>query len=75
MPRVWLYQEVDYFHGDVLRTEMHLEEVPNSKPVEINASLFRQILAANKKYDKFQGILDKFYVEAVRHPASVRRVR
>ncbi len=43
--------------------------------VEMNASLHRQIRAAEKKHEKFQDILEKFYAEGVEHPGTVRRVR
>ncbi|MFN2638061.1 MAG: hypothetical protein ABR585_13640 [Gemmatimonadaceae bacterium] len=43
--------------------------------VEINGSLYRQIRAAEKKYEKFQDLLEKFYAEGVEHPDTVRRAR
>lgn len=41
----------------------------------MNASVYRQIRAAEKKYDKFQDVLEKFYTEGVEHPSSIRRVK
>lgn len=68
VPRVWIVPELD-------RLEIVTEEDPDGMPVDMNASLYRQILHANKQYHKFQNILNKFYTEAINHPNSVRRVR
>ena len=68
MPRVWIVPDTD-------RLEIVTSEDPNGMPVDMNASLYRQILHANKQYAKFQNILNKFYTEAVAHPDTIRRVR
>jgi hypothetical protein len=48
---------------------------PDGMPVDMNASLLRQIKAADKKYWKFQRVLLRMYTEAYEHPDTVRRVR
>lgn len=68
MPRVWIVPESD-------RISVVDEEVADGMPVDMNASLLRQIRAANKQYEKFQNILAKFYIQAVEYPDTVRRVR
>lgn len=47
----------------------------DSVECEMNASLFRQIRAAEKKHEKFQDLLEKFYAEGVEHPSTIRRVK
>lgn len=76
MPRVWL----SIYHDGTLEIFDEKPEVgplTNSEPlaVDMNGSLYRQIVAANKKYEKFQSVLLKFYSEAMKHPGTVRRVR
>ena len=68
VPRVWLTVE-EYGMG------MYTEPQSDGMPVDMNASLYRQIRAAEKQYDKFQGIMEKFYMEAVEHPDKIRRVK
>jgi hypothetical protein len=69
MPRVWIaYDDDNNLVVDTI-------ENPDGTPVDMNASLFRQIQAANTRFYKFQGILMRMYLEAVRHPKTVRRVR
>lgn len=68
MPRVWITPDTSFW--TVVR-----EEDDEGKAVEMNASLYRQIKAAEKQFFKFQEILYKFYIEAAKHPDSVRRVR
>lgn len=68
MPRVWIVVE-----ENGLVVDPH--ENPDGIPVDMNASLMRQIHAAHRQYNKFQNILNKFYLEAVNHPDNVRRVR
>lgn len=68
MPRVWIVPESD-------RISVVLEEVPDGMPVEMSASVLRQINAANKQYEKFQNLLAKFYLQAMQTPNTVRRVR
>jgi hypothetical protein len=75
MPKVWL--SYDYDHG-----EYHmLDFAPTSDidsqvvAVEMNGSLYRQIRAAERKFWKFQNVLEKFHREAHQHPDTVRRVR
>lgn len=51
------------------------ENDPDGLPVDMNASLLRQIKAADKKYWKFQRVLARLYAEAYEHPDTVRRVR
>ena len=74
MPRVWIVWDGDYSEFSVTNVEPE-EGTPDVMVVDMNASLFRQIVAASKKYDKFQGIMQKFYREALDHPGKVRRVR
>jgi len=69
LPKVWLIPHVD---GNIV---MSPHEHPDGMAVDMNASLYRQIVAANKQYVKFQRLLDKFYMEAVEHPDTVRRVK
>lgn len=69
MPRVWL--SVD--NAGFIHTAD--SEHPDGMPVDMNASLLRQIRAANKQFVKFQNLLIDFYNEAVNHPDTVRRVR
>ena len=72
MPRVWIDIE------DVNEWEFTMSTTQGSEtssPVDMNASLYRQIIHAEKQYQKFQKILAKFYAEARKHPNSVRRVR
>jgi hypothetical protein len=68
VPRVWITL---YDYG----FEISDKETDEGLAVDMNASLFRQIVAANKKYEKFQHILDKFWNEASMHPNQIRRVR
>jgi hypothetical protein len=51
------------------------EEFSDCLPIDMNASLYRQIRAAEKKYEKFRELLENFYIEAYEHPDTVRRVR
>ncbi len=69
MPRVWI---VPTMTGEI---DVYETSMADGMAVDMNASLLRQIRAANKQYYKFQAILDKFYLEAVEHPETVRRVR
>ena len=74
MPRVWIKQDID--DSWQVTTEPNPDRFGyEGYPVEMNASLYRQIVAADKQYKKFQNILVKFYMEAEKHPSSVRRVR
>ena len=72
MPKVWLTWNKQFQEYEVWKESPDQEEVIEC---EMNASLFRQIRAAEAKFEKFQGILEKFYVEGKRHPTQVRRVR
>lgn len=59
MPRVWLY----YGENDaILRTS--LEPVESGVEVELNASKYRQIKAAEKKFWSFQVTLDRIFIAA-----------
>ncbi len=68
MPRVWIVPEEH-------RLTMSLTEHPDGLAVDMTNSLYRQILAANKRYEKFQDLLGDFYDEAAGYPDYVRRVR
>lgn len=68
MPRVWITVEDDGLRLDT-------EENPDGMPVEMNASLYRQVQHSIRQYTKFQNVLAKFYTEATEHPDYVRRVR
>jgi len=68
VPRVWLTVEE---YG----MEMYTTPRSDGMAVEMNGSLYRQIRAAEAKFDKFQALLEKFYMDAVEHPDSIRRVR
>jgi hypothetical protein len=73
LPRVWL-ELTD--KGTILVVPHEDDADPSaSYPVDMNASLYRQILAANRAYMKFQTILMKFFSEAGTNPRTVRRVR
>lgn len=54
MPKVWIThdEETDQMSAS-------LNETDNAVPVDMNASLYRQIVAANKKYGVFQKVLRK----------------
>ena len=69
VPRVWLVPEAD---GEMV---MYPYEHSDGLPVEMNGALHRQIVAANKKYWKYQTLLHQFYTEAFEHPETIRRVR
>jgi hypothetical protein len=69
LPRVWISVEDS---GDLV---VHEQDHPDGIPVEMNASLYRQIKAATKNYFKFQRVLERMYSDAVEHPDRVRRVR
>jgi hypothetical protein len=74
LPRVWI--SADWPVGP--EWFVSTTENPNDtfqKPVDMNASLYRQILHAQKQYNKFQEILKGFHAEASKHPTQVRRVR
>lgn len=73
MPKVWLTWDHRYSEW-VMWDDKPLSE-EDVVEVEMNASLYRQIRAAEKKYDKFQDILEKFYAEGQAHPGQARRVR
>lgn len=69
MPRIWLVIDEG---GHVVPVEY---EHPNGMPVDMNASLYRQIQSSIKQFFKFQYLMMDFYNEAVEHPDTVRRVR
>ncbi len=71
LPKLWIVP------GDG-EMQVYETEQEDGTPVEMNASLYRQIKAANKKYYKFQILLMDFYNEAVEAQAMrdfIRRVR
>lgn len=74
MPRVWL--SYDFGTAEWQMWDEYPEFASSEvAEVEMNASLYRQIRAAQKKFYKFQGILDKFFTEAQQDAEHVRRVR
>lgn len=56
MPKVWIIQD-----EDTDQMSVSLTETENAVPVDMNASLYRQIVAANKKYGVFQSLLRKWH--------------
>ena len=74
MPKAWIIWN-DHYKEWVLCDSKPTNSDRDIVEVEMNASLFRQIRAAEEKFEKFQGILEKFYAEGVEHPNQVRRVR
>lgn len=72
MPRVWLV--VDKY-GEYVVYPARPETDEEVVEVDMNASLYRQIKDAVKKYYKFQDVLERFYCEGQAHPGQVRRVR
>lgn len=77
MPRVTIVHYVGKDEYLVAETSHagYVEDSDLESCVDMNASLYRQIVHAEKQYRKFQGILKKFHEEALRHPNSIRRVR
>lgn len=73
MPKVFLFWEQRY--GEWQMFDEYPGNIYDVVEVEMNGSLYRQIRAAEKKYEKFQDILEKFYAEGIEHPGTVRRVR
>lgn len=73
MPKVWLTWDSQY--SEWVMWDKKPEKEQDIVECEMNASLFRQIRAAEAKYDKFQDLLEKFYAEGIEHPSQVRRVR
>lgn len=71
MPKVWLTWDDRYREWCMWDVQPTREQ--DVVEVEMNGSLYRQIRAAEKKYEKFQDLLEKFYAEGVEHPG--RRVR
>lgn len=69
VPRVWL---VPQDNGAILVSPY--EDI-DGIAVDMNASLYRQIIAAYKKYRNHQDLLAKFYNEALEHPDQIRRVK
>ena len=74
MPKVWLTWDARYHEWKVWDDRPSNEE-QDVVEVEMNASLRRQIRAAEKKFEKFQNILERFYADGLEYPARVRRVR
>lgn len=60
MPKVWL---VEYDYGYAVETTENVDGVP----VEMNASLLRQIVAAEKKHNMFQHKLSQWYNDVKAH--------
>lgn len=58
VPKVWISSD-----EDTNQMEVSLREVEGAVMVEMNASLYRQIEAANKKYGVFQKLLRKWHKE------------
>lgn len=58
--------------GHVVPTEY---EHPDGLPVDMNASVLRQVKSSIKQFLKFQQVLMNFYNEAAQNPDTVRRVR
>lgn len=75
MPKVWL--AYDYGHGEyyMLDAAPTSDTDPQTIAVEMNGSLYRQIRAAEKKFWKFQNLLERFHREAHLQHNTVRRVR
>jgi len=72
LPKVWIYIDAyGEYVVDTKRPEVDGEVVE----CDMNASLFRQIKAAVKKFELFQNVLEKHYADGVAHPGFVRRVR
>lgn len=69
LPRVWIVVD------DPDHLVVYDREHPDGVPVDMNASLYRQIKAATQKFWKFQDVMARMYQEAVLHPKTVRRVR
>jgi hypothetical protein len=77
VPRVTIakYEGLDKFVAAETCYAGYDDESDLEWAVDMNASLFRQIQHAEKQYQKFQGILRKFFNEAAEQPDSIRRVR
>ncbi len=75
MPKVWISWNDRYNEWLLWDNNPELGEDTYVVEVEMNASLKRQIRAAERQHEKFQNILEKFYAEGIEHPGSVRRVR
>lgn len=74
MPKVWI--SYDFGFGNFVMWDTPPDGVSSQVvEVEMNGSLHRQIRSTERKFEKFQGILDKFFKEAQQHPGQVRRVR
>jgi hypothetical protein len=54
MPKVWIIHD-----EETDQMLVSLNEVDGAVPVDMNASLYRQIVAADKKYGVFQKLLRK----------------
>lgn len=75
MPKVWLTWDQRYQEWVMFDSYEETTDEQDVVEVAMNASLYRQIRAAEKKYEKFQDLLEKFYAEGIEHPGTVRRVR
>lgn len=75
MPKVYITWNDRYDEWLVWDKKPDLLDDDEVVECEMNASLYRQIKAAEKKYEKFQDVLEKFYSEGVAHPGTVRRVK
>ena len=73
MPKVWI--AFDFGFGEYYMSDQPPPAAASERvEVEMNGSLYRQIKAAQKKHNKHQTVLGKFFNEAQQHPDQVRRV-